>query len=792
MSINTSNKLFTLFFCSILTITGNFASVSAANQNMIIDCVTDCSGIIDKVDELGGTVTQKYQNINALAIIIDEADLTKLLLTAPQASMFKDVLINVPSTDPDGSGNFQVDTADGFGGELDAQQTEQLLAQGLPSGFEYNNLLSGATELNIQGLNGSGAIVAIIDTGTANNSTVVSALTGRVIGGENFVPGDTEPSATSTANGNHGTQVGTMVAGQAFFLFDTNSFLIQSLLNYMPQSVFAEFPYPGVSVLPLFGTAPDASLYALKVFPAGGGSSPSSRTFAAMDRAITLRKNFNDGMPSTPVNPGCGAEEDPCVYDSLEIKVVNMSLGGGTLYAAGTLNDKLTEKMLEVGIIPVISAGNEGFAAMTGGSPGTGRGALTVGAASLVGNERFLRDLVYGFGVGGLYRPADHHQMATFSSRGPSADGRISVDMVASGYATLVQDNQGSIVLANGTSFSAPATAGAAALLASAMPNASATEIRNALVKGANPDILGDNSGKIDQGAGFIDIPSALNILQSGNIKTSLPKGKAGEKVAENIKKVGFKTTKLKEVDSDGEDEIYSHNSRVESLMPGQVAHFFIETEKDINQLSISLSNILTELPQAEQNAFFGDDVFFKVQDAITHDEATLAGGFINADTTVVIDNPQTGIVRLAVMGDWTNAGQISADVNITKIKHKRSKKIAKGKVTQGDYTIIDVAVIDGTTQVDFELSWKNNWGAYPTDDIDLIVLDSYGYPYFEGATFASPERLSVTDPVPGIWTVIVQGYTVHSDGDEDDAKSKWELRATDQNGQQLENLSED
>ena len=47
-----------------------------------------------------------------------------------------------------------------------------------------------------------------------------------------------------------------------------------------------------------------------------------------------------------------------------------MSLGGPTLFAGRDIEDQLTLAMLEVGITIVASAGNDGFAAMTGGSPG--------------------------------------------------------------------------------------------------------------------------------------------------------------------------------------------------------------------------------------------------------------------------------------------------------------------------------------------------------------------------------------------------------------------------------------
>ena len=56
--------------------------------------------------------------------------------------------------------------------------------------------------------------------------------------------------------------------------------------------------------------------------------------------------------------------------------------------------------LLDAGITVVTSAGNDGFAAMTGGSPGTGFGSLTIGASSTPVHERVLRDNQFGVGIG--------------------------------------------------------------------------------------------------------------------------------------------------------------------------------------------------------------------------------------------------------------------------------------------------------------------------------------------------------------------------------------------------------
>lgn len=752
-------------------------TVQAENQNYIVNCKADCGPLIEKVTSLGGKVTNKYKNINAISISMDSDLKTQLMTINPDAVLTKDKVFSLPS--PKDTINISKDANLQV---LKGATLKKFVEEDLPDGFEFNNLLTGATLMNSAGFTGEGTIVAIIDTGTANNDAVVPAIAGSVIGGENFVPGDTEPSATSTANVSHGTQTGTMIAAHTFFGLDSSSTFAQSVATHLPESIFSEVA-PGLSVLPMFGSAPDAKLYAMKVFAAAGGGAPESRIIAAMDKAITLKTNYDNGMPSDPINPGCGGEDDPCVYDSLNISVVNMSLGGGTLYAGKDLEDQLTTKMLEAGITLVASAGNEGFAAITGGSPGTGIGSLTVGAASIVGNERVLRDLQFGLGFGSLYRPSNHQQMATFSSRGPSADGRISTDVVANGFACLVQSADGGINLVSGTSFSSPMVAGAAATLVGAFPEASAVEIRNALVQGANPNILGDNSAPIDQGAGFISVPNSFGLLATGSVNTKLPQGKGNKSVKTNIKSVGLKIISA--------NHHKSKKTKVANLKAGQVKHFFIEVKGNTDKLTINITDIVASLPAEEQNAFFGDDIFYNLQDAITHTDAVIASGFIIADEEIVIDNPQTGILRLAVMGDWTNAGTISANVKIRTHKSRQANPLAKDKIAQSETQVETFYIPDGTTQVTFELSWKNNWGAYPTDDIDLILLDPNFSAFFDGATLASPERVVIDNPPAGEWTALVQGFTIHNVKHNGKAKekakgSKWEMRVTDQNGKSI------
>ena len=246
-------------------------------------------------------------------------------------------------------------------------------------------------------------------------------------------------------NGHHGTWVGTVIAGNVAWGYYNTSAFIAILKKNAPAAIQGACPDPpspptptAICRVPMVGVAPLASIYALKVFDSRGGGAPESRIIAAMDRAITLRHNYNQGMASAPVS-GAGTEDSPLVYDSLNIHVVNMSLGGGTIYAGRDLEDQLTVKMLEEGIVLASSAGNDGFGAMTVGSPGSGLGSITVGAANDVVHERILADAQYGLGIGELYHPTTHVQTADFSSRGPDADGRFDPDVVANGVATWAE-----------------------------------------------------------------------------------------------------------------------------------------------------------------------------------------------------------------------------------------------------------------------------------------------------------------------------------------------------------------
>jgi serine protease AprX len=135
--------------------------------------------------------------------------------------------------------------------------------------------------------------------------------------------------------------------------------------------------------------------------------------------------------------------------DSLGVDVVNTSLGyrvfdnpnydysyedldGQTTFSARGANIAFDK-----GMILVTSAGNSGNSSFpTVGTPGDSPGTLTIGAVSSNGNY------------------------ASFSSIGPTVDGRIKPDVMAQGSNAAVISTGGNVGFSSGTSFSSPIMAG--------------------------------------------------------------------------------------------------------------------------------------------------------------------------------------------------------------------------------------------------------------------------------------------------------------------------------------------
>ena len=710
---------------------------TANAERVIIKCQRPCTDVIATVEAGGGTVTHRYRYVDAVAADVPPDALTAVRAVVAPGSVRKDFLVSLPDPARDRDGSRLLASEDAVSAVAMNEAALMSMANESPDAYRINNAETRVTTLHGQGLYGQGLKVAVIDSGIRPGFPHLS-LDGSVIGGEDFV-GD-GLTWSNFANGGHGTFVAGMISANVTFSFSTTSPFLVAVKRYCQACVTGA----SQNQVPMLGSAPLSSIYALRVFGPTGGA-PESTVIAAMERVIQLRENFDNGMPETRRSDGS--------YVALNIKVCNMSLGGATLYAGRDLEDEVTQAFLEHDIVLVTSAGNAGPSGTTGGSPGTGFGSLTVGASSSAVHERILRDLGYGPGIGARYRPFADTQMSYFSSRGPTADGRVDPELVANGFASYGQGfaaTVNSISLASGTSFSTPTVAGIAAVLRQAVPDATARQVRNALIMSADQSVLKDRSGALDMGNGYVNAVAARDLLQD-MVAPDTPGTEGG--VSTDVKVNIGQGTGL---------QVFQGNTtrRAASLLPGQRFDTYYRVLPNTKAIVVRLFGVT---PGAVQNEFFGDDILLSVHSAKT--SAIGEGDYpvfaFSTGGTWAIENPEEGLMRVTMSGDWTNASAIGASVNIYAIADPVSQLTADQKIADGETLVYRVAVPAGTKQLTARASWTGTWDSYPTNDMDIILVDPNGGAYFEGATINSPEYVEVADPMSGDWYVLISGYTV-------------------------------
>lgn len=189
------------------------------------------------------------------------------------------------------------------------------------------------------------------------------------------------------------------------------------------------------------GVAPGAALVGLKVLDKNGSGSMSAVT-AAIDWAVTNKSLYN-------------------------IKVINLSLGTSTSSDGTDSTSVAVNNAVDNGIVVCVAAGNSGPAEYTIGSPGAAAKCITVAAMADVGELGF--------------------NLADFSSRGPTADGRMKPDISSPGY-NITAPKANSVngyISYSGTSMATPFTAGTVALMLAANYNLTPTQIKSMLISTA-------------------------------------------------------------------------------------------------------------------------------------------------------------------------------------------------------------------------------------------------------------------------------------------------------------------
>ena len=186
-------------------------------------------------------------------------------------------------------------------------------------------------------------------------------------------------------------------------------------------------------------------------------------------------------------------------------QVINMSLGSpGSSDGTDPLS-QVCDEAVAAGAVVVVSAGNTGPGSRTIGAPAAARNVITVGAA------------------------ADNGTIADFSSRGPTADGRVKPDVLCTGVDVTAPIHTGGFGTKSGTSMSAPHVSGLVALMLEARPELTPEAVKTLIMSAATSIGLSENS----QGRGIIRGDNLFSILGSGmtvRLSTGLRNGLATDR----------------------------------------------------------------------------------------------------------------------------------------------------------------------------------------------------------------------------------------------------------------------
>ncbi len=708
-----------------------------------------------RVLELGGRVQYTYENIDALAVTLPAEGIEALLEDPSIGTVHRQRLVRraiVPPRLPaqpgtrgamlrtdgreivplrEGTGERRVDPI-----PMDKLAPETGLREsGLSSFLGYDILTGAAAAWEAAGY-GEGVIVAIIDTGIFPAHPLYA---GNVLGGENLVPPDEEHAIDYNGDGMpdglafdwdaiendpHGTFVAGLVAGHADLVMPEDDPLAQSVALHSPESV--TFDGAGLAAVHLMGAAPAAALYGVKVFPYDGSGAPDARVAAAIDRLIRMKR-----------------------AGILDVDVINMSLSGPVLFDGWNPLDRIVNVATLVGITVVSAASNDGPALTTVGSPGSAFTGLAAGGAVDPIHMRVAIELLAGLdpGLGSLVYPHDDIQVVDFSSRGLTGDRRVKPDLLATGmlvFSSTCVDFSGdglpdlpSFGFSAGTSFSTPTIAGAAALVQAYAERigryARAPFIANALRKGATPIAAFDDYSQREQGRGFVNVPAALAVLESGHVWWPGPWNPAHPHL---------ETLSLGSGSAWGESP---------DLQPGRTYSFLMDVPSGVTKLLFEFPDVTVS---GTQNPFVGDGLKVVVHSAkrggagdyFVYEEPVVPG------TTCEVMMPEPGTIRVTMMGLMTNWGPVSGSFSVVAESEPIwPEQEFHGSIGRDGVVVHHFEVPAGLEALGVGLYWRHDWTRWPTYDLDLL-LDSGEY-LLPVASINSPEIALIPNPPAGTWT---------------------------------------
>ncbi|MDI6903710.1 MAG: S8 family serine peptidase, partial [Methanocellales archaeon] len=383
--------------------------------------------------------------------------------------------------------------------------------------------------------------------------------------------------------------------------------------------------------------------------------------------------------------------------------VLSMSLG--SWQGDGTGRDPISEAVANAAsqVVVVVAAGNEGPGEATIASPAVAYNATIAVAAS---------DM--------------YDTIANFSSRGPTGDGRVGVDLAAPGVAIIApnatwEEAGEYYAVYSGTSMSAPHVAGAVALLLQANSTLTPGDVERTLKNSAD-----DISGILEQGAGRLDVYDAYDALTNGTLvdhEWYVGKVYAGDytKTFTVINKnatanVTLSITKSNMTDTQGND--------AGDWMTLSTASLFI-----LNESSAPF------------------DVTMSVP-------STAVGTYIGNITLVNTTNvPMTNITIPISVNVMQRVDGITIE-HMTETLDEDLYTSPKADFPCGDWVYYTLDVQAGVANLNLSLDWTS-----AENDLDIVLFNTTGectVSYLD-----KPEKISVENPNAGKWTVAINAWNL-------------------------------
>ncbi|WP_456423051.1 S8 family serine peptidase [Thermococcus sp.] len=446
------------------------------------------------------------------------------------------------------------------------------------------------------------------------------------------------------------------------------------------------------------GVAPGAKLVGVKVL-GGDGSGSVSTIIAGVDWVIQHKDEYN-------------------------ISVINLSLGSSQSSDGTDALSQEVDKAWEDGIVVCVAAGNSGPDTYTIGSPAAAPDVITVGAVD-------KNDVI-----------------TSFSSRGPTADGRLKPEVVAPGN-WIISDRAAGTQLTNelvgqyyvaapGTSMATPHVSGAVALLREAHPDWTPDKIKYVLEITA--DVVNASAiAGIAYGAGRINVYEALNYDQDSKVDFT---GYLANK--QNVTKevtVSSGTTRIAALltwDNPQADlDLYMYDPNGQLVDYSYTSYYGFEKVAYRNPTPGTWYFLIVS---------YSGSANYKLE--VLDEGGTVSEG--SASTPSQPSQPSNETPSTPNNETNTTPSQPSQPAQTVVVKN------FTGSVTYGNYVVDTVTVNSGATKIEGYL-YGNSY-----DDLDLYLYDPNQNLVTSSTNYGSNEYVSYSNPQPGTWYFVVYAYSTY------------------------------